>query len=216
MAAFQAQQGHLLTLGITPTHPATGYGYLHAGELVAPGFHEVIAFKEKPDQETAKEFFHDGNYRWNSGMFLWRCDAISAAFARYAPALSAKLEAWSAGADYRADFAECEKISIDYAVMEKADNVLVGDVSFYWNDLGSWNALRSVLPLDDHGNAVQGNVVAVDSVNNVLISNDHIALGVIGMHDIAVVQSGNGILVCPLSEEQRVKEVVARLQEEWK
>jgi len=214
LAAFQAQDGALLTLGVTPTYPATGYGYLHLGELAAPGFHSVLEFKEKPDAATAEEFFRDGNYRWNSGMFIWRCDAISAAFAKYAPALSKKLEAWSAGADFNADFAECEKISIDYAVMEKADNVLVGDVSFYWNDLGSWSSLRSVLPLDADGNAVQGKVSALDSSNNVLLNDTDDLLGVIGMHNVAVVKFGNGVLVCPLSDEQKVKKLVQNIKQQ--
>jgi len=215
-AAREAQKGSLVTLGVTPTYPATGYGYLQLGELVSPGFHRVLAFKEKPDAATAEKFFQDGNYRWNSGMFVWRCDAISAAFRLYAPDLSARLEAWSAGADFAADFAGCEKISIDYAVMEKADNVVTGDAGFYWNDLGSWSSLRSILPLDAGGNAIRGRVVALDSVNNVLTGDPDMQIGVIGMHDIAVIQSGNGILVCPLSVEQRVKELVKQLDEEWK
>ena len=215
-AAREAQTGALVTLGITPTYPATGYGYLQLGAPAAPGFHRVLAFKEKPDAATAEKFFRDGNYRWNSGMFVWRCDAISAAFRRYAPELSAKLEAWSAGADFAADFGECEKISIDYAVMEKAGNVVTGDTGFYWNDLGSWSALRSILPLDADGNAVRGRVAALDSGGNVLVGDPDMQIGVIGMRDTAVIQSGNGILVCPLSAEQRVKELVKQLNEEWK
>ena len=213
-AAVQAQSGALVTLGIPPAFPATGYGYLHIGDTVAPGFHRVLAFREKPDAATAEVFFRDGGYRWNSGMFIWRCDAIAQAFARHAPALSQKLENWSSGADFTRDFAECEKISIDYAVMEKADNVIAGDVSFYWNDLGSWNSLRSILPADADGNTVRGNVTALDSTGNVLISDDETMIGVIGMHDIAVIKSGNGILVCPLSEEQNVKKLVRRIKEQ--
>lgn len=210
-AAVQAQTGALLTLGITPTGPATGYGYLHLGETVSNGVHKVLEFKEKPDAATAETFFRDGNYRWNSGMFVWRCDAVSAAFAKYAPGLASKLEAWADGADFTEDFAGCEKISIDYAVMEKAENVLACDVSFYWNDLGSWSSLKSVLPLDEAGNSVQGRVVTLDAANNVLVSDEETLIGVIGIHDIAVVKSGNGILVCPLSEEQKVKRLVGKL-----
>ena len=211
-AAEQAQSGDLVTLGITPTYPATGYGYLHIGETIAPGMSKVRSFKEKPDPATAERFFCDGNYRWNSGMFIWRCDAISAAFARFAPALSERLEAWSGGADYNDDFASCEKISIDYAVMEHADNVVAGDVNFYWNDLGCWSALKSVLPLDESGNAISGNVAVIDSGDNVVIGDDDTLIGVIGMHETAVVKSGNGVLVCPLSEEQKVKELVRIIQ----
>lgn len=212
IAAFHAQKGALLTLGITPTFPATGYGYLHIGELVAPGIHEVLSFKEKPDTVSAEKFFRDGNYRWNSGIFVWRCDAISTAFAKYAPALSIKMEAWATGADYSKDFVECEKMSIDYAVMEKADNVLVCDVNFFWNDLGSWSSLKSVLPFDESGNIMRGRIITLDAANNVLMSDDETLIGVIGMHDIAVIKSGNGILVCPLSEEQKVKMLVNKIQ----
>lgn len=215
-AAEQAQSGALVTLGITPTRPATGYGYLQLGNTVSHGFHKVTAFREKPDAATAEKFFHDGNYRWNSGMFIWQCSAISKAFAQYAPDLSEKLESWSAGKDFTADFAECRKISIDYAIMEKADNVIAGTTSFYWNDLGCWSSLRAVLPMDAAGNAIKGNATVLDSAGNVLMSDDQHMIGVIGMHHTAVIQSGNGILVCPLSAEQRVKELIREMDKEWK
>lgn len=215
-AAEQAEQGYLVTLGITPTHPATGYGYLQLGDMISPGFHHVRAFREKPDAATAETFFHDGNYRWNSGMFLWQCSTISRAFRQYAPDLSEKLEAWSAGQDYTADFAGCRKISIDYAVMEKADNVIAGNTGFYWNDLGSWSSLKSVLMLDENNNAVRGNIAALDAAGNVLVSDPDHLIGVIGMHNTAVIQSGNGVLVCPLSAEQRVKELIQQINKEWK
>ena len=214
-AAEQAQKGFLVTLGVTPTYPATGYGYLQLGDAVAPGFHQVTAFREKPDAATAEKFFHDGNYRWNSGMFIWQCAAISKAFQTYAPDLSEKLEAWSSGKDFTADFAQCRKISIDYAIMEKADNVITGSAGFYWNDLGSWSSLRSVLPRDAAGNAVKGNISVLDSAGNVLMGDEKHMIGVIGMHNTAVIQAGNGILVCPLSAEQRVRELIRQIDKEW-
>ena len=211
-AALKAQSGKLITLGITPTSPAIGYGYIHAGKTEGNGFRHVLGFKEKPDAETAEVFFHDNAYKWNSGIFIWRVDTIVAAFHRYCSSLAAKLDRWLSGADYHTDFAECPKISIDYAVMEKAENVLVGEAPFYWNDIGSWSSLRSVLPLDNSGNAFRGNILAIDSENNVLVSDADTLIGIIGMHDIAVIKSGNGILVCPLSMEQRVKELVHKIQ----
>ncbi len=212
-AAEQAQSGALVTLGITPTFPATGYGYIQAGEDVSPGFKQVVAFKEKPDAATAEKFFLDGNFKWNSGMFIWRVDAIIREFHKYVPALAEKLDAWRNGADYTQDFAECEKISIDYAIMEKAENVLVGEAPFYWNDLGSWSSLRTVLPLDDSGNAIRGEAITLDAANNVLITDDCL-LGVIGLNDIAVVKSGNGLLVCSLSKEQDVKKLVNEISQQ--
>lgn len=104
-----AQTGTLVTFGITPTRPATGYGYIYAGEPVADGFRKILAFKEKTDVETAEGFSRDGNFKWNNGMFIWRVDTIAEAFRRYAPSLSAKLEDWQNGGDYRRNFAECEK-----------------------------------------------------------------------------------------------------------
>ena len=101
-----AQTGTLVTFGITPTRPATGYGYIYAGEPVADGFRKILAFKEKPDVETAEGFSRDGNFKWNNGMFIWRVDTIAEAFRRYAPSLSAKLEDWQNGGDYRRNFAE--------------------------------------------------------------------------------------------------------------
>ncbi|MBE6367493.1 MAG: mannose-1-phosphate guanylyltransferase [Lentisphaerae bacterium] len=207
-AVEQAQTGALVTIGITPTSPATGYGYIHMGKRINEYCCRVESFKEKPDPATAQEFFADGNYRWNGGIFVWQQQTIRRAFRKFVPAMADKLANWQAGGDYTADFAQCEKISIDYAIMEKADHVLVVDALFQWNDIGSWNALRSVLPQDNSGNVMRGRVVAMDSNNNILLSDDETLLGVIGMHDCAIVKSGNGILVCPLSEEQRVKELV--------
>ncbi len=205
------QSGALITLGITPSFPSTGYGYIHVGEKTAPGFSKVLGFKEKPDLETADAFLRDGNYKWNSGMFIWQVDAIEKAFQRHCPPLAEKIARWSAGEDFTLTFESCPKISIDYAIMEKADDVEVGDAPFYWNDIGSWSSLRSILPLDANGNAVRGDAVLLDAENNVVIGDRGHLLGVIGMRDVAVIQSGNGTLVCPLSDEQRVKELVKQM-----
>ncbi len=214
-AAMRAQSGALITFGITPSYAAAGYGYLHTGEPAGDGFYKVTEFKEKPDPAAAERYFQSGDYLWNSGMFVWRCDAAGAAFRKYAPALSEKMERWSAGADFTADFAECERISVDYAVMEKADNVLVCEANFYWNDIGGWSAMRAVLQRDAAGNAVRGNAAVVGSENNVLLNDDGgLLLGVVGMRDTAVIKSGNGILVCPLSEERKIRMLVEKLKAE--
>ena len=121
------------------------------------------------------------------------------------------MDAWAKGADFTQDFASCRKISIDYAVMEKADNVIAEDANFEWNDIGSWSSLKTVLPLDADGNACKGKVVPLDSKNNVLFCDDDTLVGIIGMQNTAVIKSGNGILVCPLSEEQKVKQLLQRI-----
>ncbi|MBO4491346.1 MAG: mannose-1-phosphate guanylyltransferase [Lentisphaeria bacterium] len=215
-AAAEAQKGVLVTLGIPPVFAATGYGYLHLGESFAPGFHRVLEFREKPDAETAEQFLRTGEYRWNSGIFIWRADVISREFRRHAPDLGEKLDLWASGGDFTKDFAECRKISIDYAVMEKSDCVIAGDAPFEWNDIGSWNSLRTVLPCDKNGNAVSGNAVLMESSGNVVFSEDDTLIGVIGMKDTAVIKSGDGVLVCPLSCEQKVKQLLQMLKKEYK
>ena len=215
-AAEQARNGYLVTLGIFPSFPATGYGYMHLGADNGAGFRQVLEFKEKPDLATAEAFLKDGHYRWNSGIFIWRTDVISEALRKYVPEIGVRMDAWAAGADFMKDFAECQKISIDYAVMEKADNVIAGNPDFEWNDIGSWSSLRTILPLDADGNACKGKVVTWDSKNNVLFSDDDTLIGVIGMQNTAVVKSGNGVLVCPLSDEQKVKQLLPQIGIEYK
>jgi len=214
--AEEAQKGFLVTLGISPTFAATGYGYLHLGEPTVPGFRRVLEFKEKPDEKTAERFLRAGTYRWNSGVFIWRADVISEEFRRHAPDLGEKLDHWAAGGDFTQDFSQCRKISIDYAVMEKSDRVIAEDALFEWNDIGSWSSLRTVLPLDENGNAVNGNAVLMGSRGNVVFSDDNTLIGVIGMKDVAVVKSGDGVLVCPLSEEQKVKQLLQKMKQKYK
>ncbi len=213
-AVQQAKNGNLITLGIQPSYAATGYGYIHAGECVAKKFRKALQFCEKPDSKIAMEFFKNSDYLWNSGIFIWTVSAIIDAFRKYTPVLYEKILTWSSGADYMQDFAECDNISIDYAIMEKADNVIVRAVSFYWNDVGSWSSLRAILPLDSDGNAVRGEVIAVESTGNVLVSDDDCLLGVIGMENIVVIKSGNGILVCPLAREQEIKKLTAEISQQ--
>lgn len=214
-AAEAAQGGMLVTLGITPTYPATGYGYIELGEAVQGGFNRAASFREKPDRETAEAFFISGSYRWNSGIFVWRCDAIIGEFAEFVPDLCRRLKNWAAGADYTRDFAECESISIDCAVMEKSRKVLVGCAPFYWNDIGSWSALHSVLPADAEGNVTGGRFLTLSAAGNVLMNDDaETLIGVIGIRDTAVIKSGNAVLICPLAEEQRVRELVRMIDDE--
>lgn len=213
-AAEFAEKGSLITLGIQPTYPATGYGYIHATEKKSKGFCPVEEFKEKPDEKTARMFVEDGGYYWNSGMFIWRADQILAAIQKHVPDLYDRAAGWLRGNDYRLDFQECPKISIDYAVMEKADNIMVGIADFQWDDIGSWGALRNVLGMDDNGNTVKGKTISLDSQNNVLFTDDNTIIAVIGMENTAVVKSGNAVLVCPLKDEQKVKTLVNKLKEQ--
>ncbi|MBO5923754.1 MAG: mannose-1-phosphate guanylyltransferase, partial [Lentisphaeria bacterium] len=150
----QSQTGSLTILGVTPDKPATGYGYINAGEKIAPGIYKVNAFKEKPDFETAQHYMMDGNYWWNCGIFVWQVSTIAEAFLKHNPALYEKFILWVNGGDYTHDFESCEKISIDYAIMEKAGNVVVKQASFQWNDLGTLGALYEITMKDFHENAI--------------------------------------------------------------
>ena len=193
----QAQAGFLTILGITPDKPATGYGYINAGEKVAPGVYKVNAFKEKPDFETAQRYMMDGSYWWNCGIFIWQVKTIAAALEKYTPALYAKFENWASGADFSSDFESCEKISIDYAVMEKAENVAVKQASFQWSDLGTLAALYEITLKDFHENAVktQGRLQLVESDQNLIFCDDDTEIRLEKLQHCAVIKSGKSLLI---------------------
>ena len=193
----QAQNGTLTILGVTPDKPATGYGYINAGEKIAPGIYKVNAFKEKPDFETAQHYMMDGNYWWNCGIFVWQVSAIAEAFKKYCPSLYEKFVSWAAGNDYTADFETCEKISIDYAVMEKADNVAVKQASFQWNDLGTLAALYEITMKDFHENAIstQGKIQLEESDQNLIFCDDNTEIRLEKIKKCAVIKSGNSLLI---------------------
>ena len=193
----QAQNGTLTILGVTPDKPATGYGYINAGEKIAPGIYKVNAFKEKPDFETAQHYMMDGNYWWNCGIFVWQVSAIAEAFKKYCPALHEKFVSWAAGNDYTTDFERCEKISIDYAVMEKADNVAVKQASFQWNDLGTLAALYEITMKDFHENAIstQGKIQLEESNQNLIFCDDNTEIRMENIKKCAVIKSGKSLLI---------------------
>jgi len=193
----QAQNGTLTILGVTPDKPATGYGYINAGEKIGPGLYKVNAFKEKPDFETAQHYMMDGNYWWNCGIFVWQVKTITEAFRKYSPALYEKIEAWGAGRDYLKDFETCEKISIDYAIMEKADNVVVKQASFQWNDLGTLGALYEITMKDFHENAISspGKIQLEESDRNLIFCDDETEIRLEKIENCAVIKSGKSLLI---------------------
>ncbi len=193
----QAQTGSLTILGVTPDKPATGYGYINAGEKLAPGIYKVSAFKEKPDFETAQHYMMDGNYWWNCGIFVWRVNAIAEAFQKYNPALYEKFQSWSGGGEYRSDFENCEKISIDYAIMEKAANVVVKQASFQWNDLGTLGALYEITMKDFHANAIstRGKLQLEEADQNLIFCDDDTEIRVEKLKKCAVIKSGKSLLI---------------------
>ena len=193
----QAQNGYLTILGVTPDKPATGYGYINAGEKLGPGIYKVNAFKEKPDFETAQNYMMDGNYWWNCGIFVWQVNAIAGAFQKYSPGLYEKFTGWSHSGEYLQDFENCEKISIDYAIMEKADNVVVKQASFQWSDLGTLSALYEITMKDFHENAIstQGKIQLEESDQNLIFCDDDTEIRVEKLKNCAVIKSGKKLLI---------------------
>jgi mannose-1-phosphate guanylyltransferase len=206
------ETGRLVTFGVTPERPETGYGYIEPGterESTGEAFHEVARFHEKPDAETAREYV-DAGYRWNSGMFAWTPSAFLDAAAD--SPLGPLVEALDAG-DPETGFAAVDPVSVDYAVLERAANVAVVDADFAWDDLGSWDALDRVLAPDDDGNVAIGDHLTVDATDNVVVSDDkHVSL--VGVSGLAVVAYDDRVLVVPKEDAQRVRELVALLEED--
>ena len=208
----------IVTLGMMPTRPETGYGYIAAqGEADAKGICEVEAFKEKPDVETAKGYLAAGNYFWNAGIFVWNADTITNAIRRYAPQIAGVMDELEPAlfTDKEAEelkrlFPTCEKISIDYAVMEKAEDIFVLPAEFGWSDLGSWGSLRTLLPQDEAGNAkVGGRVDMYNCRNCVVHAAEEKRVVLEGLDGYIVAEKDGQLLVCRLSEEQRIKDFAA-------
>ena len=216
--ALSTRSDALITLGITPTAPATGFGYVQRGAATAaPGVAEAASFREKPDRATAEGYLATGEYLWNSGMFVWRARTVLDALAAHLPESAeglARIVAAAAGPERNAVLSEVfptlPKISVDYAVLEpvaaEPGRVLVVDLDVDWLDVGSWPALARTLPVDDAGNAVQGLVVLVDSRGNIVFSDDpdHL-VATIGLNDCVVVHTRDVTMVCPVADAERVK-----------
>jgi mannose-1-phosphate guanylyltransferase len=205
-ATVAVETGGLVTVGIEPTRPAPGYGYIQPGQR-RDGYATVAAFHEKPDPETAREYVADGYY-WNAGIFAWTPNALLAA-AR-SSALEPLVDALDAG-DPERGFAAVDSVSVDYAVMESAGNAYVVPAAFDWDDLGSWDALERVLDADADGNAVLGDALLDDTADCVVATDGHVSA--IGVSDLVIASFGDRTLVLPKAESQRVRDVVARLRE---
>ena len=221
-AAAERHADALVTFGVRPTWPHTGLGYIQCGdETMDGGVRKVVGFKEKPEHRVARQYVDSGKHFWNSGMFVWTVGAIRSALGQFLPESAEKLapigQAAAAGKDVTGLLAEIypglQKISIDYAVMERAQKVLMVELHCEWLDIGSWPALESVTELDQAGNAVVApNALVVDSFRSVIVSEDDHLLAVLGMDDCIIVRSRDATLVCNKSDSQRLKELVALLE----
>ncbi|KVH43914.1 mannose-1-phosphate guanylyltransferase [Burkholderia diffusa] len=221
-AAIAADQ-YLVTFGITPTEAHTGFGYIRRGSAIADGkqVHAVDAFVEKTDTQTAERFVGEGNYYWNSGMFMLKASTYMEKLHRHAPAIARQTELAFESAKRDNDFlrldaeafAACPNVSIDYAVMEKTERAAVVEAAnLGWNDIGSWSALTDIADADEHGNALIGDIFT-DSVKNSYIRAEHRMVAAIGLDDIVIVETADAVLVAHRDKAQDVKKIVEWLNE---
>lgn len=208
LAVEMASQGKIVTFGIKPNKPETGYGYIQAGESYGNGF-VVNSFREKPDDEAARQYVMSGNYYWNSGMFGLTISCLQAELTAFAPEIAALVaKPWTEVVE---KFGDMPSISIDYAVAEKSQNVVMLPLTTYWNDIGSWDAIYDVLDKDENGNALEGDCLLVNSTNSLVLGHSRLIAG-IGLEDLLVVETDDVILVAKKGESQKVKDLVAELK----
>lgn len=213
---FTNDSSAIVTLGIKPTRPETGYGYIAAADSITTDkeIFTVDSFKEKPDKETAEKYLSDGNFFWNAGIFVWNVRTITSVMRVYAPGIAQIFD--RIYPDFYTDkesetikklFPTCEGISIDYAVMEKAQEIYVLPASFGWSDLGTWGALRGLLPQDKSGNATVGaDIRLYESRNCIVHASEEKRVVVQGLDGYIIAEKDNTLLICKLEEEQRIKE----------
>src|ERR1051325_9678884 len=220
----------IVTIGIKPTEPATGYGYIHVGAELPPpqgvkryktAFFKAERFVEKPNLDRALEYVNSGQYRWNAGMFVWSFVTITQGLEKHQPEMAAACQRWFKVANtpklakvLAKEYPEIKKISIDFALMEHAQNVVVADGAFSWDDLGSWPALARHLKADPEGNCAQADFVHVDAARNVIYdarTKNRTPIAVVGLRDSVIVQTDNATLVAHKTQAQKIKELVAKL-----
>jgi mannose-1-phosphate guanylyltransferase len=210
----------LMTLGIQPTFPNTGFGYIEFNKSDSNSIKKVNQFREKPDYETAKSFLESGNFLWNGGIFIWSVKTITDAFSTFQPQMNQLFlegfEKYNTGAEsdfIHQNYALAENISIDYAILEKAKNVFVLPATFDWNDLGTWGSLHDKLEKDEQNNAIVNATVILENSSNNIIRTEGKKLVVIdGLDDYIVVDQGNTLLIYPKNKEQDIKTIVQNIK----
>jgi mannose-1-phosphate guanylyltransferase len=228
-----AQGQAIVTIGIKPTEPATGYGYIRTGNELpkVPGvktkttFFKAERFVEKPNFETALEYVNSGQYRWNAGMFVWSFVTVTNGLEKHQPEMFAACQRWFKVAGNAAklakvlakEYPEIKKISIDYALMEQAQNVIVADGAFEWDDLGAWPALARHIKQDAEGNAAVADFIHVDAARNLIYdarTKNRTPIAVVGLRDSILVQTDDAVLLAHKSQAQKVKELVKKMAED--
>ena len=217
--ALAEENEKLVTIGITPTFPATGYGYINYNkESINGDSYKVNEFVEKPDYIRASEFIKSGNYLWNSGIFIWKISTIISSFERYLPRIYNRMLEWEQYIDtpdeaamFKKIYPSVQKISIDFGIMERSDDVLVIPADIGWNDVGSWDALGAIFPPDEKGNIIRSEEnILINSMNNIVFSEKQL-VSAIDIHDMIIVSTADALMICPKSKAQNVKDIVEEL-----
>ncbi|ATX81461.1 mannose-1-phosphate guanylyltransferase [Mariprofundus ferrinatatus] len=215
-----AQEDRLVTFGIVPNAPETGFGYIQADAAGGDGVRKVLRFVEKPDIQNAQRMLDDGNYYWNSGMFVWKASVIIEEVEKYIPEMAALLNEmrsrWNGKEKWqeviRSSFEKMPDISIDYGIMERSERVSLVPAEIGWSDVGSWDAVHEMAKHDADGNEMSGNVMAIDC-RNTLLRSEKALIAAVGIEDIIAVETPDAILLCKAGQSQRVKEIVDNLKE---
>jgi len=222
--AVEGDDSRLVLFGVTPTFPATGYGYIERGDLVAgsaPRLYRVNAFREKPHRALAEEYLRDGRFFWNCGIFCWKAQTIVALLKQHEPELYAGLmriaDGIHAGRSREVIRDECpalKSISIDYAVLERAQNVVVIESPFHWDDVGSWLSLPRLIGHDADGNTIDGPFCGVDTQGCIIRTTDDHLIATLGLRNVIIVHTGDATLVADAAQSERIKEILGQLEKQ--
>ena len=223
LAATAAEEtGSLVTVGIKPTWACPGFGYIEQGAPVKlkngadKGLvHRVLRFREKPNTDLAESFLRKGHFHWNAGMFVWSVPTVLSEFNRHTPELANFISQIRAPGNFEktlsSTFKQLPRVSFDYAIMEKANRVLVVEAAFDWDDVGSWTAVAKYLTADEHGNASHGAVTAVDATHNIVFDETGTNIALLGVHNLVVVRTKDAVLVCHRHQVEKIKDLVSKL-----
>lgn len=224
-AAAAEETGALVTIGIKPTWACPGYGYIEQGEAVKlrattkeTAVHRVVRFREKPNADLAESFIRKGNFRWNAGMFVWSVPSVLSEFNRHTPELAHFISQLRVPKNFnktlRERFSALPRISFDYAIMEKADRVLMVEADFDWDDVGSWRAVSKYFKNDAEGNAANCDITALESSNNIVFNPDGSRIALLGVHNLIVVRTADAILICHRHQAEKIKNLIGQVPEE--
>jgi mannose-1-phosphate guanylyltransferase len=226
IAAQAAEEtGSLVVIGIKPTWACPGFGYIEQGEPIhlregesKIAIHHVSRFREKPNVDLAESFLRKGNFRWNAGMFVWSVPTVLSEFNRHAPELADFISQIRAPGNFEKTlqerFSKLPRISFDYAIMEKADRVLVVEASFDWDDVGSWTAVAKYFENDKDGNAANCTITTLDSTGNIVFNQDDATVALLGVHNLIVVRTGDALLICHRHQAEKIKGLIGKLPPE--